>query len=391
MELLSSFLTVLASMQAQVANQASGTPWLVTILVFIGMLVVLVFVHELGHFVTALWMGIRVEEFGIGFPPRALTLFERKGVSYTLNWVPLGGFVRFGGEDNSLYGTGSLAEASPWRKIPVMFAGPLANLITAVVIFAVLFAIVGQPEPTGRGQLVDRVFAGSPAAAAGLQGGDIITSMAGQPVAEDTDIVKDVASANLGQSISIVVLRDGTEQPLTLTPGEWTHPETSTTHMGLGISYGPDIERVSLNPFLAIFASLEHTWNILVRIVIGLGQMLGGLFGLNEAPPGGLAGPVGIARATGEVIDAGGFTGFWNWMALISLNLAVLNLLPIPALDGSHIVFSLIEWVRGGKKVPPDKEAMVHFIGFVTLIGLIVIVSVSDVWNAIQGVPVIGQ
>jgi regulator of sigma E protease len=136
---------------------------------------------------------------------------------------------------------------------------------------------------------------------------------------------------------------------------------------------------------------VQHTWNILVRIVIGLTQMLGGLFGVAEAPRGGLTGPIGIARATGEVINMAGPEGFWNWMALISLNLAVLNLLPIPALDGSHIVFSLIEWARGGKKVPPEKEAVVHFIGFASLMGLIVIVSMMDVWKAIQGTPVIGQ
>jgi regulator of sigma E protease len=162
--------------------------------------------------------------------------------------------------------------------------------------------------------------------------------------------------------------------------------------MGFGFGYMPDVEEVKTsNPFVALWAGVLHTWNVLGLMLNGLGQMIGGLVGANEPPPGGIAGPVGIARATGEVIDAGGFSGFWNWMAIISLNLFVLNLLPIPALDGSHIVFSLLEWVRGGKKIPPEKEAMVHAIGFATLMGLIVLVSVSDVWNAINGVPVIGQ
>src|SRR5690349_12304089 len=125
---------------------------LVNIAAFIFMLVILVFVHELGHFVVALRMGIKVEEFGIGYPPRALTLFERNGVKYTLNWLPLGGFVRFGGEgDNALYGVGSLAQAPPWRKIPVMLAGPLMNLFLAMVILAGLFAAYG--EPTGNQRL----------------------------------------------------------------------------------------------------------------------------------------------------------------------------------------------------------------------------------------------
>lgn len=140
---------------------------LVTIFMFLIMLGILVFVHELGHFVVARWMGVRVEEFGIGYPPRAVTLFERDGVKYTLNWLPIGGFVRFGGEDNTLYGTGSLAAASPWRKIPVMVAGPLMNLFLAIVIFAILFISMGIPVMTDT-QLINAVFPETPAAAAGF-------------------------------------------------------------------------------------------------------------------------------------------------------------------------------------------------------------------------------
>lgn len=361
---------------------------IVTLIAFLVMLGILVFVHELGHFVVARWMGIGVEEFGIGYPPRAVTLFERNGVKYTLNWLPLGGFVRFSGEDNSLYGTGSLAAAPPWRKIPVMFAGPLMNLVLAVVIFAALFAVIGIPTPTGP-QQISEVYPDTPAAAAGFQDGDVLISLNGQVIQETGDI-GEIASANRGMPIPAVVERDGEQVRLTVTPGPWTTPTGETLDVGLGISYGPIIENVPVGPIQALSAGVTHTVDILVRMLQGLASLIGGLFGLSEPPAGGVAGPIGIARATGEVIEQGGLPAFWNWMAILSLNLFILNLLPIPALDGSHIVFSLIEWFRGGKKVPPEKEALVHAIGFATLMGLMVLISVSDVLNAISGNSVFG-
>lgn len=360
----------------------------ITIVAFLVMLGILVFVHELGHFVVAKWMGIRVEEFGIGYPPRAVTLFERDGVKYTLNWLPLGGFVRFGGEDNSLYGTGSLAAASPWRKIPVMVAGPLMNLVLAVVIFAALFATIGIPTPTGT-QQVGEVYPNTPAAAAGFQSGDILLNLNNQPVAE-SDAIETIARDNLGRPIPAVVERDGEQLRLTVTPGPWETASGELIEAGLGIRYGAHRENVPASLPQALVTGVTYTGDLLMRMLQGFASLIGGLFGLNEAPEGGVAGPIGIARATGEVIEQGGLPAFWNWMAILSLNLFILNLLPIPALDGSHIVFSLIEWLRGGKKVPPEKEAMVHAIGFATLMGLILLISVSDVLNAINGTSVLG-
>ncbi|NJK78932.1 MAG: site-2 protease family protein [Chloroflexaceae bacterium] len=384
---------VLMDVQAQVAEQAGGLNPLVGILAFLVMLVILVFVHELGHLLVALWVGVRAEEFGIGYPPRMLTLFEHRGVKYTLNWLPLGGFVRFAGEgDDSLYGTGSLAEAPPWRKIPVMAAGPLMNLILAVIIFAILFGVNGYPAL--RGQLIADVYPGTPAAEAGFVEGDVLLELDGQPMNDRFTGITAIAAENAGQPVAAVVRRDGTETTLTVVPGplEITRDDGTVQRMdvGLGFSYGPDIELQQLNPFQAVGVAFVHTFELVGAMINGLGQMIGGLFGANDPPPGGIAGPVGIARATGEVINTAGVSGFWNWTAILSINLFLLNLLPIPALDGSHIVFSLIEWVRG-KKVPPEKEALVHGIGFATLMGLILLISVSDVWNAINGVPVLGQ
>jgi regulator of sigma E protease len=248
---------------------------------------------------------------------------------------------------------------------------------------------VGIHVPTGKGQVIGEVFADTPAEEAGFQEGDILVRLDGQSVT-DTGAIPQISSDNPNQPIEAVVERDGRDVTLTVTPAPWSVPGGPSSEMGLGFRYDRDSQEMQTsNPLAAIGISIEHTGRVLAAFANGLGRMVGGLVGANEPPPGGLTGPVGIARATGEIIDAGGFIAFWNWMAIISLNLFLLNLLPIPALDGSHIMFALVEIARGGKKLPPEKEAMVHAIGFAALMGLIVIVSVSDVLNAIQGNPVL--
>ncbi len=381
----------------QAAEQSGGNP-LVAIAAFLLMLGLLVVVHELGHFLVAIWMGIKVEEFGVGYPPRALTLFEHNGVKYTLNWLPIGGFVRFAqgsdGRDETLYGAGgSLAAATPWRKIAVMVAGPLMNLFLAMVIFAVLFAALGVPTPTG-GQELGQVFPNTPAAAAGMQAGDELISLDGRP-ATDTTVVGEVARENLGRPIEAVVRRNGQELKLIVTPGPWTSPDGDRYESGFGFSYGPKVVQVPVGPLEAAVRGVTYSLDLTGRMLEALASLpasILGLFSPTPSPEGEPIGPVGIARATGEVIQQpGGFAAFWNLTAVLSLNLFLLNLLPIPALDGSHIVFSLIEWLRGGKKVPPEKEALVHAIGFAALMGLMLLITVNDVINALRGTPVLGN
>lgn len=361
---------------------------LVTIVAFVFMLGLLVLVHELGHFLTAIWLGIKVEEFGFGYPPRALTLFERKGVKYTLNWLPLGGFVRFGGEGQTVYGVGSLASASPWSKIAVLLAGPLMNLVLAIAIFTSLFLVQGIPQQLPGAQ-VTSVFPGSPAEQAQFKPGDVLLELNGQSVDTDLNVIAAVAQANPGKAIPAIVERDGQRVTLQVTPGPWEY-NGEQRNVGFGFAYSPPITIEPASLPTALVEGTRYTFDVLGRFVDGFRTMILGLFGYGQAPAGGVAGVLGIARGTGEVIQSDGWFGFWRWTALISLNLFLVNLLPIPALDGSHILFSLVELLRRGKKIPPEKEAMVHAFGFVMLMGLMVLITISDVANWIRGTPVLG-
>lgn len=387
--------SIAAAPVQQTAEQSGGNP-LIAIGAFLLMLGLLVVIHELGHFLTAVWLGIKVDEFGIGFPPRALTLLERNGVKYTLNWLPLGGFVRFAqngdGASDPLYGAGgTLAAAPPWRRIIVMVAGPLMNLLLAMLIFAVLFATLGVPTPTG--QAISQVFPDTPAEQAGFRPGDELRTLDGRSV-EDPTVIGQVARANPGRPVTATVLRDGEEVTLVVVPGPWTSPEGKSFESGFGFSYGPRLEQVQVGPLAAAWRGVTYSLELtgrMVQALAGLPASILGLFSPEPSPEGGPIGPVGIARATGEVIQQpGGFAAFWNLAAVLSLNLFLLNLLPIPALDGSHIIFALVEWLRGGKKVPPEKEALVHAIGFAALMGLMLLITVNDVLNAIRGLPVLG-
>jgi regulator of sigma E protease len=355
--------------------------WLVTVVAFILMLGLLVFVHELGHFATAVRMGIKVEEFGFGYPPRMLTLFVRNGVKYTLNWLPLGGFVRFAGEDDAIHGVGGLANAAPWRRILVLVAGPLMNLLLAMAIFAGLFLANGVPVVSEA--RVTEIYPSTPAAAAGFQVGDALLTLDGQPI-NSTSAVSALARDNIGNPIPAVVRRGEQELTLTVTPGPWSNE--NGRQVGLGIAYTPVTESRPTGLLGALGSGISHTLMLTTLLVEGLGQLIVGLFDPNtDMPAGGVAGPIGIARGTGEVIQQQGASGFWIWTAILSINLFLFNLLPIPALDGSRILFALLEMVRRGKRVPPEKEALVHAVGFAMLMGLMVLISFSDIVNAISG------
>ena len=363
---------------------------IIAIVAFLILLGILVLAHELGHFATARAFGIAVDEVGIGFPPRALTIAERNGVRYTINWLPIGGFVRFSGtSDNSSYGIGSLREAPIYQRIAVLLAGPVMNIIVAIAIFSGLTLAHGV-DTIDTGLVVSQVYADTPAAMAGLQPNDVVLRIArGNEITVDTNM-GDIAKANVGKPIPVEVLRDG--QPLTLqiTPGPWTI-NGQTNPAGFGFAYTHRSHTTPVNLGQAISYGTVHTFTIAGMMIESLQSWIKGLLGLApKTENAGMTGIVGMARGTGEIIDRDGWQGYLNWMALISINLGIFNLLPIPALDGSHILFALIEFVRR-RRIPVERESMVHMAGFALLMGLMVIVTISDIQGWINGTSIFGK
>lgn len=361
--------------------------WVLTVIPSLGFLI---FVHELGHFLTALKLGIKVEEFGFGYPPRIMTLFHWRGVPVTLNWLPLGGFVRMAGEEGNFEVEGSLATAPPWKKIPVMAAGAVMNILTAIVIFALIRGIAGQPDAVGP-VTISTVAANSPAAQAQLRPNDVILALDGQKV-DSIGRLQELVEERLGQEVTLDIERTGTAEGTTtfnakLTPR--TRDQLSPNEGPVGVALDVPGDKVvevrysnRLNPIQALIYGVQNTFLLFFQMLSGIGMLLGSFFGwADPSIRGGVAGPVGIARMTGEVARTGGLISYLNLTALISVNLALINLLPFPALDGSRIVFALIEWVRRGKRVPPEKEAMVHALGMIALLGLMLLITFSDIRN----------
>lgn len=363
-----------------------------TILAVIPILGFLIFVHELGHFLAARWMGVRVREFGFGYPPRMLKLFERNGVEYTLNWLPLGGFVKMVGEQDDFDSPGSLAAAPPLRRAVVLAAGSFMNVVTAVVLFAVLLAVVGVPhltvDPAGLRVQIEAVAPDSPAAAAGLQVGDVFLSIDGVEVFGPEN-VSNAIRAGAGRPVTIVVERAG--RPLTVSVVPRLPAEIPPGQGAIGVRIAPIIppdavtrERMGIGQ--ALVAGTTYTIRFIGLMIEGLSGLLRGLFGQQSAvPEGGVGGPVAIARITAEVARQG-WADLIELTAILSLNLAVINLLPIPALDGGRLFFVLIEAIRR-KRIPPEKEALVHLAGFALLLGLMALITVVDVQNWLAGRP----
>ena len=362
----------------------------ITALAVIPVLGFLIFVHELGHFLATRWMGVRVLEFGFGYPPRMLKLFERSGVEYTLNWLPFGGFVKMAGENGEFDSEGSLATVAPWRRIIVLLAGPFMNILTAVLIYAVLL-MAGVPEFTGdRAALPVAILSiaeGSPAASAGLQANDIIVSIDGQETRGLSSVSRAIQE-RAGQSLTMVVERQGEMVTATFTPR--LPAEIPAGQGSAGIQIGEnvtaeDLTLVRYGPGEALIGAINQTRQLVALMIGGLASLLRGLVSPAPMPEGGVGGLVAIGRIAAEVAQQG-WRQLLNLTAFLSINLAIINLLPIPALDGGRIVFALVEMVRR-KRIPPEREALIHFAGFAVLLALMALITFVDISNWIAGKP----
>ena len=387
-----------------------------TWLLVIPILGFLVLIHELGHFITAKKFGIKVTEFGFGFPPKMYSI--KKGeTEYSINLIPLGGFVRMLGEEDPT-DPRSFARQSAIKRSIVLVAGSFVNLILPVIIFSILLIL---PHDTINGDVaISSIAPGSPAARAGLESGDIITSVNETQIRSTQDLISEI-SKNLGQKTQFTIKKTNqiagftssaefsNLQSIELTPRksppklkvvEKINDPTAevlisdaqkyinTIQVGDIMSQGAIGVLISTQNAKTIKTSLK-IWEAIPKAFSQVLEIFSLTFGgiqtmISQGENPGFTGPIGIAQVTGEVAKIG-VRPIFELIALLSISLGILNLLPIPALDGGRLLFVIIEKVRGGKKVSPKKEGLIHLIGFVVLISLVLLMSYFDIVRIISG------
>jgi len=346
---------------------------IITILIFLGILAVLILAHELGHFSTAKAFGVKVEEFGLGFPPRLIG-FKRGETLYSLNAVPLGGFTKMAGEEDPDVPR-SLASKSVGARVIVLAAGSIMNFLLPLLLFAIAFMV---PHNVVTGEvLVAEIAPNSPAAAAGIEAGDTILSLNDEPVQSINDL-HIYTQLNLGKEVNLAVGHsDATVEEVRLIP-RWKPPPGEGA-MGVTVSMPEATITSQSYPFWeAIPMGVSEC---IETFVIFKNEILKWFIG---ATPVQVTGPVGIAQLTGEVAQAG-LSPLLLFAGFISINLAIVNILPLPALDGGRIVFVLLGWVRRGKRISAKTEGLVHAIGFAILIAAIIAVTYQDIIRIIAG------
>ncbi len=370
-----------------------------TIIVFILVLSVLVFVHELGHYATARMFGVKAEEFGFGFPPRVFGWkkvngkrkffwgsgeHESEDTIWSLNWIPLGGFVKIKGEDGENKDPDSFAAKKPWKRSIILSAGVTMNIILAAICLMLVFTL-GSPQVlsnveegakvTDEKMQVMSLVADSPATEAGIELGDAIVALDGLSFNEITEVQDYVASKN-GQSVEIEISRYG--EPVRLSATPQVLPENETGERAV---LGVGIEKtgiVSYPWYKSIWLGMKATYNLFIQIIVAFGTIIKNAI-VGQPVGVEVAGPVGIAVMTGKVARMG-MNYALQFTALLSINLAIINFLPLPALDGGRVLFILIEKIRR-KPVNQKVEQVVHTIGFALLMLLVLIVTGKDIIN----------
>ncbi|MBN1427870.1 MAG: site-2 protease family protein [Anaerolineae bacterium] len=348
------------------------TSTLLAILAFFVVLGPLIFFHELGHFLASRWGKVTVEEFGIGLPPRAVTLFEQGGTKFTLNWLPLGGFNRLSGENDPAI-EGGLAAATKWVRFVVLAAGSGANIIVAFILLMIMF-MTGALE-IKPGALIAKVEPGSPAENAGLVEGDIVIIADGRVIEQYSDLV-DHINSHTGQPIALTIVRDSSTLELSITPR--TNPPEGQGPTGTQVGHvGTEVRRYGF--FAAIKRSGEEFLNFFQMIPRAVQWVREGLISPRFLRPVSI---VGISQIGGQALDDS-FEKQAAWPILglaanISIALAFTNLLPLPAVDGGRIMFVLVEGIRG-RRVDPQRETLVHFVGFALLLVLMLFLVYLDI------------
>lgn len=356
---------------------------LTTIIATVVVLGILIFVHELGHFLVAKWSGVRVLRFSLGFGPRVFSVM-RGETEYCISAIPLGGYVKMLGEDSDEEipeedKERSFPAQSVWKRIGIVLAGPSSNMLFAVIIFALVYAFAGIPQLTTE---IGSVNPDSPAAHAGLKPGDRVLSINGETVTE-WDQLSNMIQEHGEKPLSLKIQRDKATEIVTVTPqvreiknifGE----PIKRPVIGITASGKFNVKRV--NPLLAGYYSLAQTWNLSKLFLLTVVKLIERVVPLQT-----LGGPLLIAQMTGQQAQEG-ILNLIYFTALISINLGILNLLPIPVLDGGHLFFFLIEAILG-RPIEMKKIEMAQRIGMVFLIMLMIFVFYNDIMRLITGHP----
>jgi len=351
-----------------------------SVVVFILGVSFLAFIHELGHYLAARFFNIEIEEFGLGFPPKAKSLFKWKGTEFTLNWIPFGAFVRPKGENDPDV-PGGMASAHPLQRLVVLVAGPLMNLIVGVVLFSLIFIQTGVPNE--KVVIIGGVVKDSSAEVAGLTGGDVVKAANGAAI-DDTTQFRSIIQANAGQVIALDIMRAQQTLSVKVTPKANNTPAGEgvigvyLTNPPMSVSWFetlPYALRVSneyakqmfITPIKMITGQLPPEQSRLTSIV-GLGNLF---VQARERDQEAQASPSNAPAVTSLTL-----------MAIISVALGITNLLPIPALDGGRILFLLPELLVR-RRIPARYENIVHLIGFAALMLLMVVIMVQDIINPV--------
>jgi regulator of sigma E protease len=356
---------------------ASSIDLLISIATFVIALGIIIFFHELGHYLVAKLFKIEVEEFGLGFPPRMIKLFKYQETEFTLNWIPFGAFVRPKGENDPSI-SGGLASANPWKRLAVLFGGPVANLLVGISLFALVFTQTGVPD-LSKVQITSTT-PDSPAALTGLKSGDILLRINNTSISSSQQLIS-IVNANLGKEISIEVSRGNEVLEYKAIP----RVKPPDGQGPLGITMGNPIRQVSV--LSAVPYGFIITFEQIRMLLSVPGQLIQGTMRPEETR---VVGPVGIfgyyqqARERDQQSAAvpdqpAGVNQLWL-LATISVALGMTNLFPIPALDGGRIIFVLPEIIFR-KRIPARYENMVHFIGFAALLLLMIYITTQDVMN----------
>lgn len=347
---------------------------IVTIVSFIIVYTIIVLVHEGGHFLFSLLANIQVLELGLGLGPRVMATMKN-GTRYSLNLLPLGGYIRLAGmnpeEENELgdeaypANLGYMAKG-PFDKFKSVAGGPVMNILFGFLAFLILFSVVGTPTISNQ---IGAITPNSPADRAGIKMGDTVSRMNGKPVKEMRDIIEYI-HGHPGEKIMLGIARANQTYSIPVVP--LLDPKLK---VGL-IGFTPKLAYQKAGILSAIQKSIIQTTSISIIIVSSIIGLITGKISIFE-----LAGPLGIARATGEYAKSS-FPSLIQFMAFLSINLGVVNLLPIPALDGGRLVFIIIESIRG-KAIDLKQENKIHSYGFIFLISLIVIVTAGDIFKIV--------